>query len=513
MSPDVPITFRNEQLLLAHIMRFCDQVKPLVFGYLTPDKFIYDRQAKWGADHKVIYRAMERVMADGQQPSLAAVVTELGSDGEGMRPYLSSLLTRLSEHFKVNTFDEEYIKDLVEKVDKAGFVYQIMAHGQSVSRSLETQDEFDRALAKIESPDQWAANVMARFSQVNRATINEGYIPVSKIVEETREMLERQRAGLQQFVLPTGLPSLYRASLWRPGTLTVVHGASSSGKSLFVHTADLGVALGLMRNGLKGCVAINSIEMMRSKPVLRWISMLSGLPYRTLTERVAQLKGEDYERLQKWLDFIAKLPIAIDDSHFLQFDEMKRMVVTLHTSDKGPVRQLSVDYLELFNDDGDSEELRLSRIIRQLQNLAHEYDIHVVAISQTTYPAGTKVTVAGPNATRYSRSIQHAADVIIELFNPQALADASIEYQLPAGMDHDHIWAVIEKNRDGEVGKRMSFRWQPECFRVLDPLLNNGLGQKNPVLFEHLTSVQEIKKAAPSAQVVDVKDTSLGEVA
>lgn len=520
MSSEVPASLRNEQLLLAHIMRFPDKAKPIVFCYLRPDRFIYGRHGGWGSDHRIVYQAMERVMSENRLPSLTEVVTELGGDGEGLRPYLSSLLTRLSEHFRVNAFDEAYVRRLVERVDAAGYVYQIMSDSQAVSGPLRTVMDFDRELDNIEDPDGWAADVIGRLSRAGRVT-DGSYVPVSRVVEETRKLLEEQRRGTQQFVLPTGFPSLSRSGLWLPGSLTVVHGASSSGKSLFVHTLDLGVALGLVRYGLNGCVAINSIEMTRSKPVLRWVSMLTGVHYQTLTRRIMQLKDEDYARLQKWLDFVAGLPIVIDDSHFLCFSEMRYAVTALHNSDRGPVRQVSVDYLELFNgdsrgkDDGPgTEELRLSSIVRELQNLAHEYDIHVVVISQTTYLLGTKVTIAGPGATRYSRGIQHAADVIIEIFNPQALANASIEYQLPPGMDADCFWVIVEKNRDGAVGTRIPFEWQPECFRVLDPVLKDrgGVGAGGRLLFEHLGSVQEMRRVSPSAMFVDIDDTVLGDL-
>jgi hypothetical protein len=41
-------TFTNEQLLLAHILRFPEQVKPVLYPALTPDKFIYDENGQWG---------------------------------------------------------------------------------------------------------------------------------------------------------------------------------------------------------------------------------------------------------------------------------------------------------------------------------------------------------------------------------------------------------------------------------------------------------------------------------
>ena len=42
--------------------------------------------------------------------------------------------------------------------------------------------------------------------------------------------------------------------------LVVITGLSGSGKSSFVFQVNLGTALGLVRYGLPGCVAINSLD-------------------------------------------------------------------------------------------------------------------------------------------------------------------------------------------------------------------------------------------------------------
>ena len=140
--------------------------------------------------------------------------------------------------------------------------------------TLCTEDAFTRKVKSVKDIEAWVSQQLERYHSLLKLGTG-GYTHISSAVENTLENWRRMRQGEQLVILPCGIPSLIAHQLFPLGKIAVIHGLSSGGKSAFVHGVNLGTAIGLVANKIKGSVAINSMEMTQTDLVERFIVMLA----------------------------------------------------------------------------------------------------------------------------------------------------------------------------------------------------------------------------------------------
>ena len=131
-----------------------------------------------------------------------------------------------------------------------------------------------QTLNKIEDVDEWATQQLTAYRAV-MSMQSSGYTPISEGINPVKEKWERQFRGEELVLLENGFPSLMGAKLFPVRRMAVIHGLSSSGKSTLVFQINLGTAIGLMKNKIKGCVAINSLEMESDALIERMVAILA----------------------------------------------------------------------------------------------------------------------------------------------------------------------------------------------------------------------------------------------
>lgn len=489
--------FDHERLMLAHALVYGENALKHVLPQLSHEKFLFSKEGMFGStpDHMRIWQAITLCyLKDKMSPDVPKVMSYL-SGNEDYRPYLISLCDQLTGYYRVRELDVRFLTGLMNTIDRNGIAFRTASKGEKLGQIIETVDAFDSYVNSIQDIDAWMNDQMSGFREVVRPQ-TEGYKHISETMASTRELWERVRRGEHTTLLPVGMPSLASRGLFPVGKLVVVQGESNNGKSAFVHLVNLGTAVGLTANNIKGCVLINSLEEDADALNTKLAGILAGVnTYNFLMFN--EITHEEYQRLCYWSEFVSKLPLYVDHTNFLKTSVQEFRVNGIHSSERGPVWQMSSDYLELFDpsDSGisDSKERQLDYVIHQHFRTSREVGCSVIDISQVTQGNGiNKHRIAGADGTRYSKAIRHAADIIVEILNYGELKRSGIDAQPPEGMNDTDVFGVIEKYRNGPKGEPFRLNWEREFVRMSDPDLRFGKADDEWRLFDHLETAERL---------------------
>lgn len=501
--------YEQESILIGQVFAFREEATKWIYPALTADKFTCSKTGQLGGkDHTYIWAAIEMCLAKKKSPNVTNVYDELNEKYGIDRSYLTSLEDRVKGYYRIHSLDYVALMELAEQVDKYGVVYQTFAFGSPYVRLLDSPTEFQEFVDnKVEDVDLWLNEYTGGFrSGVRNGP--EGYESMADISVRAIDRLEQIRAGEVSMLLPIGLPTHRMNALYPYGSLVIVQGDSNMGKTSYTNLMALGTAIGLQKQNIPGCVAINSLET--SAITLSWnlAAMLAGFNTQKLYQDPSTLQGDDFKRYLEWIEYVGTLPIYIDTTDMLKTSVMQYRLQGIHSSDRGPLRMLVSDYSELFgDDDAENKEQKQTLIARRHLSVARTLNSTVFLITQSTFD-GSKDRIAGAHGIRYSKGIRHAADFQVEVWNPVEMRRKGIDFIVPEGLDDHHVWLLYEKTREIATPDPIALNWTGEYKRMSDP--NLDIGKLNPVLFEHFMEVEEIKQTL-KVEVPAVADTSVGD--
>jgi replicative DNA helicase len=491
--------FDFERILLAHLLIYPESVK-YVMPQLSHDKFLYSKEGSLESskDHLRIFQAMTYLhLVDKAPITIPSVLMRMGESkgNSDFLSYLTSLELALPGYYRIREYDPRTIMGFADLVDKAGIAYQAAVKSYGLTKIIQSPEEFAKAVTQdIGDVTEWLHNHVSNLSSIVTTGKPEGYKHIGEDVSKTIDYVERLQRGEQLTLLPVGMPSI----MLPLGKLVVVQGESNSGKSLISHQWALGAAIGLKHHNVKGSILINSLEEDADDLRLKLAGQLATVDLADLKYGNGISKEAQY-RLTKALEYIACLPLYIDNTNTLAASVMQFRAEGLHASDAGPVWHINIDYLELLaNEDADSlnKEQSLDRNIHKCFEISRTIGANVLVISQITLGTpGTnpKFRIAGPDGARYSKAIRHAADLIYEWVNYPELKKAGIEPACPDGLNTEQPFLLCEKHRGGPKYSPVGFIWEPEYLRVGDPMLNQS-GNPGIVLFNWpIPSFEEVE--------------------
>jgi len=432
--------------------------------------------------HGLIYRAIQGANADGEITDVACISARLGDSltAVGGTAYLTQLTRLLGDLGITSTAG---LPKWVQVVDKAG---RIRALAATMVDAYEQVANVERALQDIEDVDTFLADTLHRLGRAN--TVKQSYQPIGLAVAKAKLRLEHEAQGQIVSWLPIGWPSLDPYRLLPYESLMVIMGISSMGKSQMVAQFLLGAAIQLKRNNVPGICALHTYEMGAAQYTLRMAACLAQV--NLLKPTVQNTESAEYLRLNQALEFIATLPIHVDTGMTsAQMYNHCRLMQAQH----GRIHVIAVDYSELVPDKagaGGSEEQRVTGIFRASQQLsrAHATGACVIVVSQFPNDIMHDDTKLGVHLSpRYSGAGTHAAEIKAIVYNPKHMTRIGMPFKLPPGMDADHAYFVIAKNKDGPTGV-VPLNWKAEHTRFSDPML---LGFGKTDLFAGYSEVVE----------------------
>lgn len=460
-----------ERLLLGHVLHYGIEAAKLVLPALTHDKFVHSKTGELGGsqDHARIWQAISLCyLSSKMSPDVAAVRAHLEKD---YHYYLDTLDSMLSGHYRVYGFDPNKVVWLAEQVDKCGALYAASAISVSLAEASKSPEAFASFAARIEDIDLFLSDHIHQLSSPISVK-TKGYQHVGIIGAELKQQMRLWQEGKQLVLLPVGLPTAEEAAMYYVASLFVQHGMSQAGKSAWTHLVQLGTAIGLKNNNVKGCVAVNSLEEDQHGLVLKLAGILSGVSTAKL-KFGGGLKIEDYDRLERAVDYVGTLPIFVDNTNLLTTSELEMRLMGLHTSERGPVYMMSVDYIEMLesSDRSDSKEQELNEVVRRCHSYSRNTGACVIVLSQSTFGETGKYKIAGADGTRYSKSLRHAADVMSELWNPVYMKQAMINFEAAPGLNDSQPFQLVQKHKEVGLPEPLALGWEPEFRRFRDPKL------------------------------------------
>lgn len=280
--------------------------------------------------------------------------------------------------------------------------------------------------------------------------------PIGAVITEVMQGIDDIRAGKRQtFGLSMGVPELNNhLGGFRAGKFYIVAGRPGMGKSALIAA--------LFRSASKeGGVGLMSLEMGKDEQVTRLLSQESRVPYYRIEH--AQLSGENLTDLARAVSVLRTRKFIVDDVGGLTLPLFRARVKEMVAQG---VKVVAVDYLQLMQaPDADTRDQSLGKITQAMKNMAMEYQICVVALSQLNRAVESRTDKRPTLADlRESGNIEQDADAVVFVMRPE------MYWPEDSALDGKAV-LIIAKNRNGAAGVDVECFFDKTCmdFRPLTP--------------------------------------------
>ena len=344
------------------------------------------------------------------------------------------------------------------------------------------------SLVYLEEYIQLIQDKFLRRSLINLGyeAINSAYItniPLEKILNDfekksfklTNELVEEKKLTtadlfssvfleLKEKALKSELPGLGSGfydldSLtqgFQKSDLIILAGRPSMGKTAFV----LNITENILKK-YKVPILFFSLEMSKEQLIYRLLSNETGISQTRL--KIGNLYKEDWQELKESIQKYSRLPFFIDDQANLTIQEIRSKIKKI-LFEQNKIGLIVIDYLQLLLNSKLKSENRvqeLSQITRALKNIAKEFQIPVIALSQLSRNVESRINKRPVlSDLRESGSIEQDADLVLMLYREN--------YYNPIAEKNEKVTSaelIIAKHRNGPLGIiTLSFQSDPTKF-------------------------------------------------
>lgn len=229
---------------------------------------------------------------------------------------------------------------------------------------------------------------------------------------------------------------------WQKGTLNIIAGATSMGKSAIV--LDFLLAATLSNNPC----AFFSLEVSNKKIYQRLLSKMSGMDLHKIK---SGLNDSDMRSVSMATQALQRAKIFFEDVNGLTIFQFKNKARYLKR--KHGITWLAIDYLQLMEGmQKGNREQEVASVSRGLKAVSKELDIPIIALSQLSRDID-KRTDKEPKLSdlRESGSLEQDADLVAFVYRPEYYGITFVE-----GTNESLIGKAkffIKKHREGELGE------------------------------------------------------------
>ncbi|EFF41814.1 replicative DNA helicase [Mycoplasmopsis alligatoris] len=267
------------------------------------------------------------------------------------------------------------------------------------------------------------------------------------------DLLNRSQLHDSQLAgIASGFPVLDNLTQgFKGGELIILAARPAMGKTAFA----LNIATYAAANNKN--VAFVSLEMSSVQLMGRIYSCISGIPGEKF-KKASLLNELDWENVKNTKYQVDELKLFLDDSTTSHLDEITWKVGRLHQQNK--LDMLVIDYLQLITSPGIKGENRqneVSKISRTLKQLAREFNIPVVALSQLSRGVEQREDKRPlMSDLRESGSIEQDADMVLflyrdEYYKKMKKGSSTLSSDREPGSEICEL--IISKHRNGPTGK------------------------------------------------------------
>lgn len=416
-----PQNIESEQALLGSIMLRPEALVDIM-DILRPEAFYTDK-------HKTIFQAMVKLYEKREPIDLLTLSSKLKEAGELDRVGGMSYLTELVNTVPSSSNAEHYAS-IIAKKHTARRLIEAAEHISKIS--YDEEHEIDELLDKAEK----------KIYEVTSKNLSGQYVEMKDVLSEAMDRLDRLHKTKGEIRgVPTGFPDLdKKLSGLQNSDLIILAARPSVGKTSFALDIARNAAI---RHGIP--TAIFSLEMSTQQLVDRMLSAESKVDAWKLRTGNLSLE-EEFGRITQALDPLSKAPLFIDDQAANNILKIRSVVRRLkHEKNLGLV---VIDYLQLMtptqSKNNDNVVQQITEISRSLKQLAKEFDVPVLALSQLSRAVEQRGGKPRLSDLRDSGSIEQDADVVM-FIHREANDEGGGKKQITE--------ILIEKHRNGPTGK------------------------------------------------------------
>ena len=225
--------------------------------------------------------------------------------------------------------------------------------------------------------------------------------------------------------------------------LIIVAGRPSMGKTAF----SLTIGLNILKTS-KLPILFFSLEMSKEQIMYRLLAMETNINQMRL--RSGKLYRNDWIKLNKIIKIISKLPFFVDDTSNLSIQDIRSKIKTI-IFEQSQIGLVVIDYLQLMQNSKFKLENRvqeLSQITRSLKNIAREFNVPIIALSQLSRNVENRVDKKPIlSDLRESGSIEQDADLVLMLYRNKYYTLQDEGEETPDLTD-----LILAKQRNGPTG-------------------------------------------------------------
>lgn len=380
--------------------------------------------------HRTIWRAMQDLVNAREPVDLITLNNKLKEkkdlDTIGGSSYLAELSAFVSsasniKYYAANLRKKELLRRLIESGTKIADL------------SYDEQEELDMIL---ETAEKEIYNITTNNSTTSNIVQSEN------LSELFLDRLEKIREHSGNRGVPTGLPTLDRKlSGFQKTDLIILAARPSVGKSSLMLDFARSAAV---KHGHP--TVIFSLEMGKEQLFDRMLAAQSRIDgWKLRTGKISM--EEDLERLQQGLNDLGKAPIYIDDTAGVTITTIRTTLRRIKA--EKPIGLVIVDYLQLMNTNRNYDNMvhQIGDISKSLKQLAKEFDVPVIALSQLSRSVEQRRDEPKLSDLRDSGSIEQDADIVLFLHR-----DDTQNTKRERG-EAFQVDLLISKHRNGETGR------------------------------------------------------------
>jgi replicative DNA helicase len=272
------------------------------------------------------------------------------------------------------------------------------------------------------------------------ATILQGKSVLNKVVRGFNKDLFLNESLLKNSEFTTGFHDLdkFLYSI-KGGDLCIIAARPGLGKT----SLSLNIVENVISKTIKAEILFFSLEMTSEQLLSRLLSSVSRIDLHSIKK--GNLNKFKFRALCKSIDKIKNFNLWVDDTSYLNISDIKSKVKKFTLENN--LNLIVVDYIQLIDsiNFNFNREQQISHISRTLKNIAKEFKVPVIALSQLNRESEKNARSPKLSDLRESGSIEQDADSVIIITN--YLDDSKYQNEL-------HIRKLlIAKNRNGPTGE------------------------------------------------------------
>jgi replicative DNA helicase len=428
----LPHNFLAEKYILSSLLISTEAID-IALNNLIVETFYFK-------NHQEIYKAIITIYEKTKTIDLITLSTFLNDNGLLKEVGGIKVLTELILEVPSLEYLEEYIRLLQDKFIRRTLIklgYGIVNSSYITNIPLENIfNELETQIFKLKNQTQ------------NKETLNSIDIFSNVFFELKKKTLNPSLIGISSGFYD--LDSMTQG--FQKSDLIIIAGRPSMGKTAF----SLNIAVNIVKKQ-KLPVLFFSLEMSKQQLIYRLLSNETKIS--NIRLRSGNIRKKDWLELSNTIKTFSCLPLFIDDSATLSITEIRLKIKKLFFEET-KIGLIVIDYLQLMQNSSFSSNNRvqeLSQITRSLKNIAREFNVPIIALSQLSRNVETRLNKRPIlSDLRESGSIEQDADLVLMLYRDN--------YYNPNISQTNLTELILAKHRNGPVGT-IKLKFDPTCTR------------------------------------------------